>query len=168
MDGRHISKKCKGRIKVNQAFTIVELLVVILVVGILSAVTFVAYNGVQNSAAETALKSDLQAAAATLAMDKRKNGSYPNNAPDADNGKGLQASNGATYEYSAINDAKAYCLTITSNRPGIPVYSVASDGAKVEKGACAGHAEPGSNGKAGLAWECGLRPLVLELRLQQA
>lgn len=40
-------------------FTIVELLIVIVVIGILAAITVVAYNGVQNRARNTAAASDL-------------------------------------------------------------------------------------------------------------
>ena len=41
-------------------FTIVELLIVIVVIGILAAITIVAYNGVQNKANDTAVQADLR------------------------------------------------------------------------------------------------------------
>lgn len=41
-------------------FTIVELLIVIVVIGILAAITIVAYNGVQNRANDTAIQADLR------------------------------------------------------------------------------------------------------------
>lgn len=41
------------------AFTLVELLIVILVIGILSAITIVAYNGIQNLAQEARVQSDV-------------------------------------------------------------------------------------------------------------
>lgn len=40
-------------------FTIVELLIVIVVIGILAAITIVAYTGIQNSAHDAAVRSDL-------------------------------------------------------------------------------------------------------------
>jgi type IV pilus assembly protein PilA len=40
-------------------FTIVELLIVIVVIGILAAITIVSFNGVQNKANDAAVKSDL-------------------------------------------------------------------------------------------------------------
>lgn len=40
-------------------FTIVELLIVIVVIGILAAITIVAYNGIQNRANDNAVRSDL-------------------------------------------------------------------------------------------------------------
>lgn len=47
-----ISKKQTG-------FTIVELLIVIVVIGILAAITIVAYNGIQNRARDTQRRSDI-------------------------------------------------------------------------------------------------------------
>lgn len=43
-----------------KGFTIVELLIVIVVIGILAAITIVAYNGVQGRASDTAVKSDMR------------------------------------------------------------------------------------------------------------
>lgn len=40
-------------------FTIVELLVVIVVIGVLASIVVVAYNGIQNSAKQNSVKSDL-------------------------------------------------------------------------------------------------------------
>ena len=44
---------------VQKGFTIVELLIVIVVIGILAAITIVAFNGVQQKAATAAVQSDL-------------------------------------------------------------------------------------------------------------
>lgn len=43
----------------NRGFTIVELLIVIVVIGILAAIVMVAYNGVTNSAKTAGIKSDI-------------------------------------------------------------------------------------------------------------
>ncbi len=45
--------------KTKSGFTIVELLIVIVVIGILAAITIVAYNGVQDRARNAALKSEM-------------------------------------------------------------------------------------------------------------
>ena len=46
--------------KHQTGFTIVELLIVIVVIGILAAISIVAYNGVQNRANDTAVQTDLR------------------------------------------------------------------------------------------------------------
>lgn len=47
-------------------FTIVELLIVIVVIAILAAITIVVYNGIQNRAYDTTIRSDLQTVAKKL------------------------------------------------------------------------------------------------------
>lgn len=47
----------------QKGFTIVELLIVIVVIGILAAITIVSFNGVQNRAHDTTVKSNLAAIA---------------------------------------------------------------------------------------------------------
>ena len=61
----------------QRGFTIVELLIVIVVIAILAAITIVAYNGIQNRAADTAVKTDLHNVAQKLAVFKVDNGRYP-------------------------------------------------------------------------------------------
>lgn len=58
-------------------FTIVELLIVIVVIGILAAITIVAFNGVQARARYMAMQSDLQAINKAIQMYHADNGNYP-------------------------------------------------------------------------------------------
>lgn len=57
-----------------QGFTIVELLIVIVVIGILAAITIVAYNGVQSRARDTTRQQDLKAIAKLLSIYAVDNG----------------------------------------------------------------------------------------------
>lgn len=52
----------------NRGFTIVELLIVIVVIGILAAITIVAFNGIQQRAKDTGRKSDVSSLAKALSM----------------------------------------------------------------------------------------------------
>jgi prepilin-type N-terminal cleavage/methylation domain-containing protein len=63
--------------KKDKGFTIVELLIVIVVIGILAAITVVAYRGVQSRANDTAIQSDLRNFHNILAQQKAINGTYP-------------------------------------------------------------------------------------------
>lgn len=63
--------------KQQAGFTIVELLIVIVVIGILAAITIVAYNGVQGKARDTQRISDLKSITKALEIYKINNGNYP-------------------------------------------------------------------------------------------
>lgn len=53
---RSVSLSTRSRLS---AFTIVELLIVIVIIGILAAISIVAYNGIQNRANDTAVQNDI-------------------------------------------------------------------------------------------------------------
>ena len=65
--------------KKQTGFTIVELLIVIVVIGILAAITIVAYNGILQRAKNTTIQSDLGSFAKTLEMVRvdTVDGNYP-------------------------------------------------------------------------------------------
>ena len=76
-----------GKYRVTSAFTIVELLVVIVVIGVLAAITVVSYNGITKRATLASLQSDLSSASTKLKSYQTIYGSYPtldaNNCPSA-------------------------------------------------------------------------------------
>ena len=61
----------------QKGFTIVELLIVIVVIGILAAITVVAYNGIQSRTKITKSQSDLTSMQKLLSLYHADNGSYP-------------------------------------------------------------------------------------------
>jgi prepilin-type N-terminal cleavage/methylation domain-containing protein len=61
----------------QQGFTIVELLIVVVVIGILAAIVIVAYNGITTQATWTKIQSNLKSIDKSLAIYHAQNGSYP-------------------------------------------------------------------------------------------
>ena len=61
----------------QNGFTIVELLVVIVVIGILAAITIVSYNGISQRAIVVSLQSDLSNSSQQLKVFQVLNSAYP-------------------------------------------------------------------------------------------
>lgn len=61
----------------KSGFTIVELLIAIVVIGILATISIVAYNGVSNNTHDTAVKSDLANFAKKIRLYHAEKGEYP-------------------------------------------------------------------------------------------
>ncbi len=118
-----------------RGFTIVELLVVIVVIGILAAITIVSYSGISNRAKIASIQSDLKNAINILEIDKVNGGdSYPSSLSLANSGKGLSKSSDTQYSFRYSNNS--YCLTASSiSSPNI-VYNVSSEDLSIESGKC--------------------------------
>lgn len=69
--------KLQNTLRNKDGFTIVELLIVIVVIAILATISIVAYNGIQNRAHDTAVKSDLSNFAKIIEIQKTYSGTYP-------------------------------------------------------------------------------------------
>lgn len=118
-------------------FTIIELLIVIVIIGILAAIVLVSYNGVQNRAKVVALQSDLQNVAEQLKIDKAINGEYPATLADADNGNGVKSSSDTTFgNYTVHNELSppTFCVEATN---GTLTYNV-TDSTSPTAGTCSG------------------------------
>ena len=61
----------------SRGFTIVELLIVIVVIGILAALVVVTYNGIQQKARDTERKTDINAIHGQTEAYQAQNGKYP-------------------------------------------------------------------------------------------
>lgn len=133
----------------QSAFTIVELLIVIVVIAILAGISIVAFNGVQSRARASAASSALTQSIKKIALWQIDN---PNTAPDCDKFKELTNSTGAsctgegvkvgsiTYQYTpSTSTLGTYCITATN---GTTSYTATGTTAPVS-GTCGGHGAGG-------------------------
>lgn len=126
--------------KTNPAFTIVELLVVIVVIGVLAAITIVSYNGITNKATAASLQSDLNQAAKRLKIFQADNGFFPTSVTDCPtpsnaNNICIKASNNATFTTYSVNNSSSpqtFVLAITS-ADGM-VYQISENSSPIAAG----------------------------------
>lgn len=110
-------------IKNNKAqqtgFTIVELLIVIVVIGILAAITIVAYNGIQQRAYLTIMQTDLSNASKQMEVAKvsSTNEAYPAGLPS-----GVKASQGIVLQLAQVSGGQSFCINAYRSSP----YTVTS------------------------------------------
>ena len=107
----------------NSAFTIVELLVVIVVIGILASITIVGYRGITQKATTATLQADLANSLKQLKIYQATYGSYPTaldsttncpTAPTIDNTMCLKASSGNSYNNSYTSNGTSFSLLETN------------------------------------------------------
>ena len=107
----------------QQGFTIVELLIVIIVIGILATLVLVTFTGIQQSARNTQRTTDIKAVASHLETYNAKNGYYPTLANMNDdafitslNGLDKESTkdpNGDTYDFASTATATQYAYVPT-------------------------------------------------------
>ena len=112
----------------QKGFTIVELLVVIVVIGILAAITIVSYTGISQRATVASLQSDLTNASNFLKLDQVVSNGYPASLAAANSGKGISASSGTTLRYGFNNNVspQTFCVSATK---GTTSYKITNDSA---------------------------------------
>lgn len=123
-------KKLRSRLSADRrGFTIIELLIVIVVIGILAALVITTYNGIQQKARDTERKTDINALHGQLEAYQAQNGKYPTLADvnsstwRSTNMKGLDqealkdpsnnATDGTQYNLVASPQADAYSYAVT-------------------------------------------------------
>ena len=120
----------------RHGFTIVELLIVIVIIGILAAITIVSFNGVSQRATAASLSSDLTNAAKQLKIDQVTLGQFPATLAAANSGAGVKTSNGAVFQYTfSAALPQAFCITATK---GTVSYYIDQSGTATS-GTCPGY-----------------------------
>ena len=124
--------------KKQVGFTIVELLVVIVIIGILAAITIVSYTGISSKATASALQSDLDNASRQLKLFQVDNMAYPTTistncttsptTTTAPTNLCLKVSSGNSYgsSYSANNSSNPQTFTLTATNGSIS-YVITND-----------------------------------------
>jgi prepilin-type N-terminal cleavage/methylation domain-containing protein len=126
----------------QRGFTIVELLIVIVVIGILAAITIVAYNGVQSRAHAAAAQADATNLTKLLTNYNTLNGTYPIDLTTVNNGNPMPSTDGTTYAYHPGSGNTSFCATVTNVNAS---YKITDANPSPATGGCAGD---GVNGVA--------------------
>src|SRR5680860_146778 len=120
---------------VKSGFTIVELLVIIVVIGILATLTIIAYTGIQQKAIVASINSDLDNASRSLKLFQvENNDNYPltndcSSTPAA-NSICLKSSPGNSYTVFETNNSgsRSFCLTVKNSTTNAK-YHITQDSA---------------------------------------
>lgn len=118
-------------------FTIIELIIVVVIIGILTAISIVTYNNIQQKSNKTQVLAAIKDISNALASEYLVNESYPNdlsnilNTPD---GVKIDRDLKVSYDAWGQND---YCLTVATG--SISPVSYYKDGSDIVEGGCSGH-----------------------------
>ncbi len=127
----------------HPAFTIVELLIVIVVIAILAAISIVAYTGIQDKARETAALSLVSQTAKKLTAYQATdtNGLYPDSLTATD--LNLTDTDRAKLQYSVNNTTTPPTFCITATEGTLSYYQNTTTQTTPAKGGCNGHGQGG-------------------------
>ncbi len=120
--------------KTTNGFTIIELIVSIIVIGILAAIVIVSYGNWHKSIITTALKSDLNGVASAMENYRNFHNGYPTAIPTT-----FTASDGVILSGGSSDGGKTYCVDGTSSKDSSIHYYISSiigGTPKVQPGTC--------------------------------
>lgn len=111
------------RSNTDRGFTIVELLIIIIIIGILASITIVAYRGINDRAASATMKFDLNDASKKMDLARSSSDDdYPTNLP-----AGVKPPGGNVLQLAAVNNPNSeYCINVYG--PGNKVSSATTGG----------------------------------------
>ena len=121
----------------ERGFTLIEILVVIIILGILASLAIVAYGGLTESVDQSEVKSNMRSLLTELEVEKGESGGYPDlDEEDPDDfssaawerlvgGEGIE-----DFEYSVFNDSSSFeaVATIEPEDNGGGIYIVITPG----------------------------------------
>jgi Tfp pilus assembly protein PilE len=114
----------------NKAFTIVEVIVIVVVIGILAGMVTLGWTNWNQKAEASKAKSDLNMAIATLGSEKNFKNGYPTLMPST-----IKPSDGVDLKY--YSDGSTYCIEARSTKVSGVLYSVrSSDPSAMSTTAC--------------------------------
>ncbi len=125
-------------LRYSRAFTLVELMVIIVIIAILSSVVYASYLGVRDAAEEGAVQTDLSTGATGIEVNKGKTQQYPADYYAAAADIGLTSSPGNMYQYSPLATGAGFCLS-SSRANGVKPFHFDSTTGVVTEGYCFGH-----------------------------
>jgi len=118
----------------RRGFTVIELLIVIVVIGILASIIVVSYNGVTERTYKSTLQTDLRSALSKIDIYKSDNGRYPSSLGILSSGV-PKSSDGAEYTYVYDSLSDTFCLSLISTHNGIGGMTIDKEG-EITTGAC--------------------------------
>lgn len=119
-------------------FTIVELIVVIAVIGILTSIGVISFNGWRTRTAQNEVKSDLKTVVAAMETVRNFDGAYPS-APSIPANFKPSPNVTIVRQYGYPN---TYCITGTSKTVSTVVYNVKNTNTEPQTGQCPASIQP--------------------------